>query len=177
MRLCLLALALLSACSSAGPYGYSRTYSPLSAESDAADGAREYDPVMAEREKADWKKAKVSVFGIVTKRSAGSAGLTDVTLSVRTLEARNLCDQLDEETCRVTVSQHEFAIVHAKLKLSPADDIGEKSVNRGSLLRVIGKLSDDVDAEDGTHVFTADYYRHWPRNFFVTTASRPDLPM
>ncbi|HYP89606.1 MAG TPA: hypothetical protein VEQ59_15665 [Polyangiaceae bacterium] len=177
MRLRLLALALLSACSSAGPYGYSRTYSPLSAESDAAEGAREYDPVMAERDKADWKKNKVSLFGIVTKRAAGPAGMAYVTLSVRTLELRNLCDQLDEATCRVTVSQHEFAIVHAKLKLSPADDLGEKSVNRGSLVRVIGKLSDEVDPEDGTPVFNAEYYRHWPRNFFVTTASRPDLPM
>jgi hypothetical protein len=177
MRHCLLALALLAGCSSAGPYGFSRTYSPLSAEEDAAEGAREYDPVMSERDKADWKKAKVSLFGIVTKRVAGTAGEAYVTLSVRTLEIRNLCDQLDEETCRVTVGEHEFAIVHAKLKLTPADDIGDKSLNRGSLVRLIGKLTDEVDPEDGTPVFKADYYRHWPRNFFVTTASRPDMPM
>ena len=119
MRHCLLALALLTGCGSAGPYGYSRTYSPLGAEDDAAEGAREYDPVMSERDKADWKKAKVSVFGIVTKRVAGPAGVAYVTLSVRTLEVRNLCDQLDEETCRVTVGEHEFAIVHAKLQISP----------------------------------------------------------
>jgi hypothetical protein len=177
MRLCSLVFALLAGCSSAGPYGYSRTYSPLSAEADAAEDAREYDPVMAERDKADWKKAKVSVFGIVTKRVAGPSGTAYVTLSVRTLEVRNLCDQLDEETCRVTVGENEFAIVHAKLVLSPADDIGDKSLNRGSLVRVLGKLTDEVDPEDGTPVFKADYYRHWPRNFFVTTASRPDMPM
>lgn len=177
MRSWPLALLLLSACSSAGPYGYSRTYAPLSAESDAADGAREYDPVMAERDKADWKKAKVSVFGIVSKRSQGAAGTAYLTLSVRSLEARNLCEQLDEQTCRVTVSEHEFAIVHAKVTLSPADDIGEKSVNRGSLVRVIGKLTDEVDPDDGSPVLQAQYYRHWPRNYFVTTASRPDLPM
>ncbi len=177
MRLWPLALALLCGCSSAGPYGYSRTYVPLGAEEDAADGARDYDPVMAERDKAEWKKAKVSVFGIVTKRAEGPAGTADLTLSVRTLEARNLCEELDEQTCRVTVSEHEFAVVHARLKLSPADDIGEKSVNRGSLVRVVGKLTDEVDPEDGGVVLKADYYRHWPRNFFVTTASRPDLPM
>lgn len=179
MRHWWLALSLLSAsaCSSAGPYGYSRTYSPLSAEDDAAEGAREYDPVMAERDKAEWKKGKVSVFGIVNKRVAGPAGMTYVTLSVRNLEVRNLCDQLDEATCRVTVGEHEFAIVHANLKLSPADDLGELSINRGSLVRVIGKLTDEVDPEDGTPVFKADYYRHWPRNYFVTTASRPDMPM
>jgi hypothetical protein len=173
----LVSLALLAGCSSGGPYGYSRTYSPLSAEGDAAEGAREYDPVMAERDKAEWKKANVSVFGIVTKRAEGSAGMAYVTLSVRTREERNLCEQLDEETCRVTVSQQEFAIVHALLKLSPSDDIGDKSLNRGSLVRVLGKLTDDVDQDDGTPVLKADYYRHWPRNFFVTTASRPDMPM
>lgn len=179
MRLRSLALsfALLSGCSSAGPYGYSRTYSPLSAEESAAEGAREYDPVMAERDKAEWKKAKVSVFGVVTKRAEGPAGTAYVTLSVRTLEARNLCEHLDEESCRVTVGQNEFAVLHALLKLSPSDDLGDKSLNRGSLVRVLGKLTDDVDPEDGTPVLKADYYRHWPRNYFVTTASRPDMPM
>lgn len=170
-------LLSLSACSSAGPYGYSRTYSPLSAESDAAEGAREYDPVMAERDKAEWRKHKTSLFGVVVKRAEGPAGMAYVTLSMRNLEIRNLCDQLDEQTCRVTVSEHEFAIVHALLKLSPGDDIGEKSLNRGSLVRVIGKLTDEVDQEDGTPVVKAEYYRHWPRNFFVTTASRPDMTM
>ena len=171
------ALLLVTACSSAGPYGYSRTYSALSAESDAADGAREYDPVMAERDRAEWKKNKISLFGIVNKRAEGPNGMAYVTLSVRTLEIRNLCEALDEQTCRVTVGEHEFAIVHALLKLSPADDIGEKSINRGSLVRVLGKLTDEVDPEDGTAVMKGDYYRHWPRNFFVTTASRPDMQM
>lgn len=177
MRPCLFALLLLAGCSSAGPYGYSRTYSPLSAESDAAEGAKEYDPVMAERDKAEWKKSKVSVFGIVTKRAEGPRGTAYLTLSVRSLEARNLCDTLDEDTCRVTVGEREFAIVHATLKLTPADDLGEKSLNRGSLVRVLGKLTDEVDAEDGAPVLKADYYRHWPRNYFVTTASRADMPM
>lgn len=181
MRCRLLALGLLcslsAACSSAGPYGFSRTYTPLDAEEDAAEGAKEYDPVMAERDKSEWKKSKISLFGIVNKRAEGPGGTAYVTLSVRSLEVRNLCEELDEATCRVTVGEREFAIVHALLKLSPGDDIGEKSLNRGSLVRVLGKLTDEVDPEDGTPVFKAEYYRHWPRNFFVTTASRPDMPM
>ncbi len=171
------ALFLVTACSSAGPYGYSRTYSALSAEEDAANGAHEYDPVMAERDKAEWKKNKVSLFGIVNKRADGPNGMAYLTLSVRALEVRNLCEALDEATCRVTVGEHEFSIVHALVKLSPSDDIGEKSVNRGSLVRVLGRLTDDVDPEDGSAIMKGDYYRHWPRNFFVTTASRPDMPM
>jgi hypothetical protein len=179
MRSWLLAsgLLLLSACHSAGPYGYSRTYTPLDAEETSAEGAKDYDPVMVERDKAEWKKNKVSVFGIVNQRKEGPAGTAYVTLSVRTLEVRNLCEELDEATCRVTVGEREFAIVHAQLKLAPADDIGEKSLNRGSLVRVLGKLTDEVDPEDGTPVVKAEYYRHWPRNFFVTTASRPDMTM
>jgi hypothetical protein len=177
MRLGWLTLLLLSACNSAGPYGYSRVYSPLDAEEDAAEGAREYDPVMAQRDKAEWKKATVSMFGVVTKRVAGPGGTAYVTLSVRSLEARNLCEELDEATCRVTVSEREFAVAHARLKLAPSDDLGEKSLNRGSLVRVLGKLTDEVDPDDGAPVLAADYYRHWPRNYFVTTASRPDMQM
>jgi hypothetical protein len=170
-------LLLITACSSTGPYGYSRIYSPLAGEADAVNGVREYDPVMAERDKAEWTKHKTSLFGVVVKRAEDPSGMAYVTLSVRTLEVRNLCETHDEETCRVTVSEHEFAVVHALLKLTPGDEIGEKSLNRGSLVRIVGKLTDEVDPEDGSVVVKADYYRHWPRNFFVTTASRPDMPM
>ena len=50
------AFPLVLACHSAGPYGFARSYQPLSAEDTASEGAREYDPVMAERDKEDWKK-------------------------------------------------------------------------------------------------------------------------
>ena len=166
-----LVLALVSfGCGSAGPYGHSRAYQPLSAEDSAAEGAREYDPVMAERDKADWKKGTVSLFGIVKSRTAAKDGGAYVALSMRTLSDRNLCDDFDDDTCRVTVSEHEHAVLHATLKLSSEDDIGQNSVGKGSLLRVIGKLTDEVDPDDGTPVLRASYYRHWPRNFFVTTA-------
>jgi hypothetical protein len=177
MRVVLPALLALLAvsCSSAGPYGYSRTYSPLSEEDDAAETSKDFDPVMASREKSEWKKVTLSVFGIVKKRSEGKNGSAYVSLSVRTLADRNLCDDIAEETCRVTVSEREHASVHALLKLSSGDDIGEHSVGPGSLVRVIGKLTDDVDPNDGAPVLAATYYRHWPRNFFVTTADRAHM--
>jgi len=169
LALPLLALPLFG-CHSAGPYGYARQYQPLSAESDASQGAREFDPVMAERDKEDWKKNTVSLFGIVKGRSSAKSGGAYLTLSMRTLSERNLCDDFDEDTCRVTVSEHEHATVHAVVKLSSEDDIGEHSVGKGSLVRVIGKLTDEVDPDDGAAVLRASYYRHWPRHFFVTTA-------
>jgi hypothetical protein len=42
-------------------------------------------------------------------------------------------------------------------------------------VRVIGKLNDDVDKNDGAPVLAASYYRHWPRNYFVTTADRDHM--
>ncbi len=166
---------LLVGCHSAGPYGYSRDYSPLSEEEDAAEGTQEYDPVMMEREPERFRGQRVSLFGIVKQRKEAPGGMAYLTLSVRTLATRNLCDQLDEDTCRVTVSDHEFAIVHAATILRPEDAIGKQSLAPGSLVRVVGKLTDTVDKTDGTAVLQANYYRHWPRNFFVTMADRDHM--
>jgi len=174
MRRIALALPLLTlillGCHSAGPYGFARSYQPLSAEQDALQGAREFDPVMAERDKDEWKKSTISLFGIVKSRTSAKSGGAYLTLSMRTLSERNLCDDFDEDTCRVTVSEHEHATINAIVKLSSEDEVGEHSVGKGSLLRVVGKLTDEVDPDNGASVLRVSYYRHWPRHFFVTTA-------
>jgi hypothetical protein len=179
MRRLALALPLLTlistGCHSAGPYGFARSYQPLSAEQDAMEGAREFDPVMAERDKDEWKKSTVSLFGIVKARSSAKDGGAYLTLSMRTLSARNLCDDFDEGTCRVTVSEHEHATIHAIAKLSSEDEVGEHSLGKGSLVRVVGKLTDEVDPDDGASVLRVSYYRHWPRHFYVTTAMAPGM--
>ncbi|HKO47536.1 MAG TPA: hypothetical protein VJV79_07430 [Polyangiaceae bacterium] len=174
MRRTALALPLLTlillGCHSAGPYGFARSYQPLSAEQNALEGAREFDPVMAERDKEEWKKSTSSLFGIVKSRTSAKGGGAYLTLSMRTLSERNLCDDFDEDTCRVTVSEHEHATIHAIVKLTSEDDVGERSLGKGSLVRVIGKLTEEVDPDDGASVLRVSYYRHWPRHFFVTTA-------
>jgi hypothetical protein len=174
---CLLAgsVAASYGCHSAGPYGYSRSYVALAAEESAEAGAKTYDPVMVQRTPAEWKGKRVSVFGVVKTRTEGSGGAAYLTLSVRSLEARNLCDSEDEDSCRVTVSEREHAVIHAHAKLEAEDEIGQKSVGPGSLVRVIGVIGDDVDQNDGMPVLRANYYRHWPRNFFVTTADRANM--
>lgn len=161
------AVLLLAACRSAGPYGYSQTYSPLDAEEEAAESARELDPVMIQRAPEEWKAAKISVFGVVKARKDAPGGAAYLTLSLRTLAERNLCDTANEDTCRVTIGEREHAIVHATVKLTGADDIGKNSVAPGSLVRVIGRLADDVGA-DGAPVLSAFYIRHWPRGEYVT---------
>jgi hypothetical protein len=167
----LVSLVALS-CGSGGQYGHSQTYSPLGDEESAASGSVDYDPVMAKRSPEKWKGKSVSAFGVVVQRGSGPGGANEVKLSLRTLETRNLCESSDEDTCRVTVSDREHAVVHAMLHLKAEDDLGEHSMGPGSLVRVIGSVADAVDASDGEPVLQAKYYRHWPRGFYVTNADR-----
>jgi hypothetical protein len=166
-------LALLAlACGSAGPYGHSRAYTPLDAEDSAASGSERYDPVMARRLPAEWQTKKLELFGVVMARTESRDGLTDLTLSVRRLAARNLCDAGEEETCRVTVGDQELARVHALVSLQKTDAIGAKNLKPLSLVRVVGKLEDHVNKEDGADVLVASYYRHWPAAEYVTEQAR-----
>jgi len=164
-------VSLSFACHGAGQYGYSATYAASSDEESAATGAREYDPVMYGREPDSWRKSKTTLFGVVTSRAPGPGGAAYLTLSVRKLETRNLCSNAnDEDTCRVTVSDRDFGVVHVLAALKPEDDIGEKSAGVGSLIRVVGTFGEDVDPADGAPVMRASFYRHWPRYFYVTKA-------
>jgi hypothetical protein len=165
----------LAGCHSAGPYGYAPKYVATSEENTASTGAREYDPVMAQREPEAWRKSPSTLFGVVRGRAPGPGGQAYLALSVRRLEPRNLCtNSNDEDTCRVTVTERDFGTMHALVRLRPEDDVGEKSVGVGSLVRIVGQLGEDVDPNDGTPIIRASFYRHWPRYFYVTT-ERSDL--
>ena len=170
-----LALAL-AGCGSAGPYGHSPQYAPRGDEKSVTAGAREFDPVMFARQPDEWRKWNVSFFGVVTNRAAGPGGSSYLTLSVRRLEPRNLCDNAhDDDTCRVTVSDRDFGVVHALVRLTGEDDVGEHSVGAGSLLRLVGRFGEDVDPNDGGPILRATWFRHWPRYFFVTSAARSQM--
>src|SRR5262245_50711681 len=139
----------LAACHSAGPYGHAPNYAATAQEDEATKGAREYDPVMYQREPEKWRQAKTVLFGVVTGRAPGPGGAAYLTLSVRRLEPRNLCGNAnDEDTCRVTVSDRDFGVVHALTALRPEDDVGEHSIAAGSLVRVVGQFGEDVDPGD-----------------------------
>jgi hypothetical protein len=172
-RLALLSLlgSFVAGCGG-GQYGHSRFYDPLGDEEDALAGAVEYDPVMVERQPEAWAKKKVTLFGIVTKRSDAESGEMELSLSVRGLEGRNLCSDRTEGSCRTTVTEREHARVRVHLKaLVPEDAAGEISIGAGSLVRVIGRLEPDGKGEGGERTLSALYYRHWPRGYYVTTAS------
>lgn len=168
----MLVVGALPGCRSAGPHGYAARYTATSDEKSAGEGAREYDPVMYGREPEAWRKGKTAIFGVVAGRAPGPGGAAYLTLSVRKLETRNLCSNAnDEDTCRVTVSDRDFGVVHVLAKLRPEDDMGEHSVGVGSLVRAVGVFGEDVDPAGGGPIMRATFYRHWPRYFYVTRAS------
>jgi hypothetical protein len=164
-------LLLVAACHNPGPYGYAPSYAATSEEETATQSAREYDPVMYGREPETWRKSKTVLLGVVTARAPGPGGAAYLTLSVRRLEPRNLCSNAnDSESCRVTVSEKDFGMVHALTPLRGEDDVGEKSVAAGSLVRLVGQFGEDVDPADGAPILRSSFYRHWPRHYFVTNA-------
>lgn len=173
--LLLLALFFSAGCQSAGVYGHAPRYVELDDETAAAAGAREYDPVMAERQPDQWRRAKLSLFGVVEGRETGPGGQAKLKLSVRRLESRNLCDsETDQDSCRVTVSDKDFGVVFVLVPLRGEDDVGPHSVGPRSLLRVIGTLGQDVSSS-GAPVVHATWYRHWPMFYYVTRASARDM--
>src|SRR6185436_780588 len=143
-------------------------------EQAAAEGATDYDPVMVKRQPELWQAKKVSVFGVVVKRE-DRAGKGYLTLSVRVPEQRNAYETNQEDSCRTTVSDHEYDKVHATVAFAtPEDQVGAESIGSGSLVRVIGKLG-PADTADGLQVVGASYYRHWPRGYFRTTRAKEVL--
>lgn len=166
----LIAGSALYACSSAGPYGHARSYSPLGAEADAAQGAVDYDPVMANRLPHEWAGKRVSVFGTIDSVKPGGAGSSDVSIAIRTLQGRNLCATEASSSCRVTVSEHSFGTVH--VMLDPKQVAPEGRLAPGALLRVIGEVHGDAHPETGNTVILGGFARIWPPQQFVTTKDR-----
>ncbi|MET0592504.1 MAG: hypothetical protein ABW133_07385 [Polyangiaceae bacterium] len=177
-RACVLAscamLATLLGCRSAGPYGYSRVYTATSDETQAVVGKGELDPRTAQR--SDQKSRGYWAFGVVTHRASGLGGAAYVALSLRALQPQNRCQTRDEDTCRVTVSDRETGRAHALVTLASEDDLGERSVALGSLLRIAGSVAEDVDPSDGSPILRASFYRHWPRGFYASTAGASPAP-
>jgi hypothetical protein len=164
-------LAGLASCRSGGPYGHSRVYAATSDETQAVLGKGELDPRTVQRGRGYW------AFGVVTHRAPGPGGAAYLALSLRALHPQNHCPTHDEDSCRVTVSDRETGRAHAIVALASEDDLGERSVGLGSLVRVAGSVSEDVDPTDGSPILRASFYRHWPRRFYAqgTGANQPPL--
>jgi hypothetical protein len=162
---------LLPACGGAGRYGYAQTYVALGDEESwvaRANNEAVYDEVR--RMPESYRAQTLSFFGVVTGVE-GAHGSTParVSIQIRTHQARHLCDDETDRSCRVTVSARDGGPLTAVVSLRPDDAAGENRVQVFSLLRVFGSLvPGEYDAAGGP-VIRADFYRHWPRGEYVTT--------
>lgn len=164
-------LALLG-CSGAGRFGYARTYVPLGEEDRYLRLAEEsvYDEVRRMPDR--FRNKLISWFGVVTDVQPAASGEARVAMQVRTHQERHLCEEPEEHSCRVTVSEQSGGPFTAVLRLSPDDRAGENRLQPGSLVRVYGDVVvGEYDAQGGP-VLRARHYRHWPRGQYVTTALR-----
>lgn len=159
-------------CGGAGRYGYARAYVPLSDEEGYTRRAREaiYDEVR--RLPHRYENQLISWFGVVQNVDPAQDGSARVSLQIRTHQERHLCEEPEENTCRVTVSDQNGGPFTALLRIAPEDREGENRLQAGSLVRVYGTVVQGEHDAQGGPLLRVQYYRHWPRGQFVTTALR-----
>ena len=168
-----LVLALLGSiagCGGAGPYGFSRSYEPLGEERAYIDRSSELSYEEVRRTRAE-EQRMVGWFGVVLEPPVMQEdGRARVLLSLRAHQDRHLCSDSGSETCRVTVSQREIGRFVALVPLREEDRAGARRLWTGSLVRVYGTATGEESAETGP-VLSAEWYRHWPPHYYVTTAA------
>ena len=166
--------SVTAACGGGGEYNYSRDYHPLSEEKPyierAAQGAS-YEDV--KRDPADFRSSMLDWFGVVTSVELEGA-TARVHMTHRIHQARHLCEDERDSSCRVTVSDRQSGPFTAIVTIRDRDRDGQERLWNGSLVRVYGSPTGDFDDEGGP-VVTAEYYRHWPRGNYVTTGAAASM--
>jgi hypothetical protein len=161
----------LAACGGAGPYGYARLYKPLVSERSHFENAEELPYEQVKTSPYDYKTNEITWFGVVESLNELPDGRTELALAVRVHQARHLCKDEYEDSCRVTVSASSTGKFIARLKLKAEEKTGKERVWIGSLLKIYGHPTGDYD-DHGDPVIDTTYYRHWPRGTYVTTEQR-----
>lgn len=173
-----LALGALAgtACSGANRYGYAQTYVFLPDEEPVArqaDTSALYDEVR--REPSRYATRTLSWFGVVEEVTLADTGTLRVEMNLRAHQARHLCEDESDASCRVTVNENSGGRFTAIFRARPEDLAGENRVQVGSLVRVYGPIVQGETDEEGEPIVRATYYRHWPRGQYVTTAARAQM--
>lgn len=163
---------MLLGCASAGRYGYAREYVYLPDErayGERADETAVYDEVRRFPER--FNDRLISWWGIVTDVELSSNGPARVTMQLRTHQARHLCADETETSCRVTINERDGGSFTALITLAPEDQVGENRVQPFSLLRVYGTVIPGEYNREGGPILRVQYYRHWPRGQYVTSSA------
>jgi len=152
------------------PYGYAPEYVTLSDEEPYAERAAELSYEDVRRDPDSFSDRTLGWFGVVTSLKQEQAGRARLGLILRFHQPRHLCSGPSDDTCRVTISEREAGPFTAIIELRPEDTVGSARLNVGSLVRVYGHVTGDLDDEGGP-VLSADYYRYWPHGSYVTTGA------
>lgn len=164
----LLVSSIVLGCGGAGRWGHARHYEPTKDEKSATEGARDLDAPMATLKPEAWRGQKVKFFMVVSERKDAPGGGAYLTGQVHTLNEINGCEnKFDEDSCRVTIKPKGHETVHAIVRLQPDEDAGPLRVGNGSLVRVVGVLTDATDPDDGKLVIQASWYRQWPIGYYA----------
>jgi len=166
----LVILATVASCGGGGRYGYAREYEPLSEEEDLFEIAEAANYEDVRRDPVAYKSKLITWFGLVTGVTTDRmTGKVKVSMDLRFHQERHLCYDQFDSSCRVTISERSGGPFTAIVELRAEDAGGKNRLYEGSLLRVYGKPKGDFDDQGGP-ILVANYYRHWPRNTYVTTA-------
>lgn len=167
----LFAMLGAAGCGGAGKYGYDVDYAPIGDEDDLMEETTFVTYEDVRRSPKEYQKALLGWFGVVEYETPAGEGKVTVVLTFRTLQPRNLCASFKDDTsCRVTVSEKPGGAFVTTLTLKAADEGGPGQLAIGSLVKVYGHPTGEVDAE-GAPVLEAKWYRQWPRKEYVTTGA------
>jgi hypothetical protein len=167
---CLLLVAIAGC--GGGQYGYARTYQAQGDEGSYLSREVELSYEEVRRFPDRHQEELIGWFGIVRDvedldRQTGEARLV---LDLRPHQERHLCSDETSGSCRVTVSNRTIGPFVATVRLR-AEDLAEgpARLNRGSLVKIYGHVTESGTEESGPIIRT-EYYRHWPHGQYVTTA-------
>jgi hypothetical protein len=174
----LLAAIALSACG-AGPYGFSRYYTPTKDEKNFDATSHEFTYGAVTARPRDFQDQLIGWFGVVKSVKPAEDGRHLVRLAFHKHKERHLCEGETESTCRVTVNHKSTGEFTAVLSLRPEDLVPSlEKVQPGTLMRVFGKVRCHKDEngdpqcaydEEGGVILDCVYYRQWPARYYRTT--------
>ncbi len=166
-------IALVPACGGGGRWGYAHEYSSIDGEDAYLRRAVDtsYEEVRRARPE---DQTFIGWFGVVVEPPTTEGDTTRLVLSLRAHQDRHLCSTSSSDSCRVTISEREIGRFSALVHVHPEDaSEGTMRLSVGSLVRVYG-TSTGNDASDFP-IILAEWYRHWPAHYYVTTAASSSM--
>ena len=163
---CSLALA---ACAGSNPYGHGREYVPADGEDAYYDRAHDVSYEEIHRDPQGYAHELIGWFGSVTAIDKDKDGAVKVALDLRFHQPRHLCTDQFESSCRVTISERSGGPFSTRVQLTQEQRVGSERLNAGSLVRLYGEPTGEMDDRGGPMLKT-EWFHYWPPGAYVTTS-------